>query len=77
MGKTRKDKIRYDLTREKVDTIPIGDKLRKNRQRWLDHTQPWHVDAPVRKIDKFIISRKARERVRTKIDIDGCSQRIW
>jgi len=66
-GKTRKDRIRNEIIREKVGATKIEDKMRENRLRWYGHIQRRHLDVPVRKSDRIVVSGEARGRGRPKL----------
>ncbi len=37
-GKTRRDRIRNEMFREKVSIVPIEEKWRENKLNWFGHT---------------------------------------
>ena len=51
--KTRHDKIRNDIIRERVGVAPIVEKLVENRLRWFGHVERRPVDAVVRRVDQM------------------------
>ncbi|KAJ7971686.1 Retrovirus-related Pol polyprotein LINE-1 [Quillaja saponaria] len=50
-GHTRKDRIRNEEIRKKVEVAPIKEKMRKNRLRWFGHIQRRPMDAVVKQGD--------------------------
>ncbi len=50
-GHTRLNKIRNESIREKVEVVPIEDKLREKRLRWFGHAKRKHTEAPVRQVE--------------------------
>ncbi|PKA59726.1 isoleucyl-tRNA synthetase [Apostasia shenzhenica] len=54
-GYTRKDRMRNEYIRKKVGVAPIEDKLRESRLRWFGHLNRRPIEAPVRKIEYWIL----------------------
>ena len=65
-GKTRHDRIRNDIIRERVGVAPIVEKLVENRLRWFGHVERRPVDAVVRRVDQMEESQVKRGRGRPK-----------
>jgi len=57
-GKTRRDMIRNDTIRERVEVAPIVEKLVENMFRWFVERRP--VDAVVRRLDQMEESQVKR-----------------
>jgi len=64
--KTRHDKIRNDIIRERVGVAPIVEKLVENTLRWFGHVERRPVDAVVRRVNQMEESRVKRGRGRPK-----------
>ena len=47
-GNTRRDKLRNEDIRTKIDVTPIKEKMRENRLRWFGHVRHISTNAPVR-----------------------------
>jgi len=52
-GYTRLDKIRNEEIRDLVKVVPIKDKMRETKLRWLGHVKRRSVDAPVRSCERI------------------------
>jgi len=50
-GNTRRDKVRNENIRTKIDVAPIEEKMRENRLRWFDHVRRKATDALVRRVE--------------------------
>jgi len=46
-GHTRRDRVRNDDIRDRLDVAPIEEKLVQQRLRWFGHVQRRPPDAPV------------------------------
>ena len=57
-GKTMLDKIKNQEFREKLGVAPLSAKMRENRLRWFGHVQRKPLEAPVRRIETFIVEGK-------------------
>ncbi|KAJ7976905.1 Retrovirus-related Pol polyprotein LINE-1 [Quillaja saponaria] len=55
-GHTRKDRIRNEYIRRKVEVAPIEEKMRENRLRWFGHVQCRPMDAVVKQGDMVQIA---------------------
>nr|XP_016442661.1 PREDICTED: uncharacterized protein LOC107768062 [Nicotiana tabacum] len=53
---TRKDKIRNEVTRDKVGVALMEDKLWKSRLRWFGHVKRRDTDASVRRYERLIMA---------------------
>ena len=65
-GHTRKDWLRNEIIRKKVEVTSIEDKMRESRLRWFGHVRRRPSDAPVRRIEKLRSDDIARGRGRPK-----------
>ena len=52
-GHTRKDKIRNEVIRNKIEVVPIEEKMRETRLRWFGHVRRRPRDTPVRRVDEM------------------------
>jgi len=65
-GKTRHDRIRNDIIRERVGVAPIAAKLVENRLRLFRHAERRPIDTVVRRVDQMEESQVKRGRGRPK-----------
>ncbi|RZC11806.1 Solanesyl diphosphate synthase 3, chloroplastic/mitochondrial [Glycine soja] len=65
-GKTRQDKIRNGVIRERVGVAPIVEKMVENRLRWFGHVERRPVDSVVRRVDQMERRQTIRGRGRPK-----------
>ncbi|KAH1218893.1 hypothetical protein GmHk_13G039165 [Glycine max] len=65
-GKTRQDKIRNGVIRERVGVAPIVEKMVENRLRWFGHIERRLVDSVVRRVDQMERRQTIRGRGRPK-----------
>ncbi|XP_070015931.1 uncharacterized protein [Nicotiana sylvestris] len=61
---TRKDKIRNEVIRDKMEVASMEAKLRESRLRWFGHVRRRNIDASVRSCERLTIAglRKGRGR---------------
>jgi hypothetical protein len=69
-GHTRKDRIRNDDIRDKLEVAPIQEKLVQHHLRWFGHIQRRPPEAPVRSgnLSRPENRRRGRGRPRLKWD---------
>ena len=60
------DKIRNEVTREKVEVTPIADKIRESRLRWFGHIKRRDINTPLHRCERIDISNSNRVRGRPK-----------
>ncbi|XP_070045256.1 uncharacterized protein LOC142163875 [Nicotiana tabacum] len=65
-GLTRKDRIRNEVIRDKVDVAPVEDKLQESRLRWFGHVKRRDTDSLVRRCERLTIEGQRRGRERSK-----------
>ena len=65
-GHTKSDKVRNENIREKLEVVPVADKMRKARLRWFGHVQRRSTDAPVRRCERLVLEATRRARGRPK-----------
>jgi len=65
-GNMRRDKVRNENIRTKIDVAPIEKKMRENRLRWFGHVQRRHTDAPVRRVKRINLGQVKRAQGRPK-----------
>ncbi len=66
-GHTRLDKVRNESIREKVGVVPIEDKLREGRLRWLGHVKCRHTEALLRQVEYIRLDDRKKRRSRPKL----------
>ena len=66
-GHTRLDKIHNEYIRNKVDVVPIDEKMRETHLRWYGHIRRCPLDAPVRRVEhREQLDQIKRERGKSK-----------
>ncbi|XP_059298098.1 uncharacterized protein LOC132050750 [Lycium ferocissimum] len=65
-GHTRRDRIRNEVIRDKMDVASVVDKMREGRLRWFGHMQWRCVDAPVTRCERMAMVGLKRGRGRPK-----------
>ena len=65
-GHTRKNKIRNEVIRNKVEVVPIEEKMRETRLRWFGHMRRRPRNAHVRRVDEMKQLVKKRGKGRAK-----------
>lgn len=65
-GKTRRNRIRNDIIRERVRVTPIIKKLVGNILRQFRHVDRRYIDAIITRIDQMNENRVKRSRVKPK-----------
>ncbi|KAJ7946136.1 Retrovirus-related Pol polyprotein LINE-1 [Quillaja saponaria] len=66
-GHTRKDRIRNEEIRRKVEVAPIEKKMRENRLRWFGHIQRRPMDTVVKQGDMVQVPGVRRGKGRPKL----------
>ncbi|KAK9689951.1 hypothetical protein RND81_09G093700 [Saponaria officinalis] len=66
-GHTRKDRLRNEIIRKKVEVAPIEDKMMENRLRWFGHVRRRPMNAPVRRLETWGTEKVVRGRGRPKL----------
>lgn len=74
---TRKDRLRNEVTREKVGVTPTENKMRDNRLTWFGHVRRGQNDAPVRRLEEWQTDSIMRGRGRPKKFRSGWLRLIW
>jgi len=59
-GNTRKDKLRNENIRTKIDVASIEEKMRENRLRLFGHVRHRHTDTPVRRVEHIKLGQVKR-----------------
>ena len=65
-GHTRKDRVRNEIIREKVEVASVENKMREVRLRWFGHVMRRSSNAPVRKCESLAMNGFRRGRGRPK-----------
>jgi hypothetical protein len=58
-GNTRRDPVRNDDIRERLEVAPVEEKLMQHRLRWFGHIQRRPAEAPIR---SGVIRRSGNEK---------------
>ena len=69
-GYTRRDRIRNEHIRERVEVAQISEKMAEYRLRWYEHVQRREVDEPVRIVEQMVRDPYIRNRGRPKRTLD-------
>ena len=69
-GYTRRDRIRNEHIRERVEVAQISEKMAEYRLRWYGHVQRREVDEPVRIVEQMVSDPYIRNRGRPKRTLD-------
>ncbi|XP_070049706.1 uncharacterized protein [Nicotiana tomentosiformis] len=65
-GRTRRDRIRNEVIRDKVGVASVEDKMQESRLRWFGHVKRRSIDAPVRRCERSTMASLRRGRGRPK-----------
>ena len=65
-GNTRRDKVRNEDIRIKIDVTSIEEKMRENRLRCFDHVRRRPTDALVRRVERVKLGQVKRAQERPK-----------
>jgi len=65
-GNTRRDKVRNENIRTKIDVASIEEKIRENRLRWFGHVRRKPTNAPVRRVERINLGQVKRAQGRSK-----------
>ena len=65
-GNTRRDKMRNENIRTKIDVASIEKKMRENRLRWFGHVRSKPIDALVWRVDPIKFGQVKRAKGRPK-----------
>jgi len=63
-GNTRRDKVRNEDIRTRIDVAPIGEKMRENYLQCFGHVRRRPIDAPNRQVEriKLVYVKRAQGR---------------
>ena len=61
-GNTRRDKVRNEDIRTKIDVASIKEKIRENRLRWFDHVRRRPTDESARRVERIKLGQVKKRR---------------
>ncbi|KAJ8557154.1 hypothetical protein K7X08_002779 [Anisodus acutangulus] len=65
-GHTRRDRIRNDDIRDRMEVASVEDKMREARLRWFGHVQRRNINSPVRRCERLGMDGYMRGRGRPR-----------
>ena len=65
-GNTRRDKVRNEGIRTKIDVVFIEEKMRENHLQWFDHVRRRLADASARQVERIKLGQVKRAQGRSK-----------
>ena len=63
---TRRDKVKNEDIRTKIDIDSVEEKMRENRLRWFGHVRRRPTDVPVRRVEYIKLEQVKRAQGRPK-----------
>ena len=65
-GNTRRDKVRNEDIRIKIDVTSIEENMKENRLQWFGHVQRKPTDAPIWRVERITLGQVKRAQGRAK-----------